>query len=77
MPWNTNMDDFDSSATTESEVQTPETTPRAWWLSNTERTEYRREWCGHATACIIACYSFTGWAGADDDRNGRELSVLA
>lgn len=43
MPWNTNMDDFDSSATTESEVQTPETTPRAWWLTNADRTELRRE----------------------------------
>jgi hypothetical protein len=43
MPWNQNLSDFDSSATTESEAQTAETTPRAWWLSNADRTEYRRE----------------------------------
>ena len=43
MPWNSNMDDFDSSATTEAETQTPETTPRAWWLSSADRQTYRRE----------------------------------
>jgi len=42
MPWNSNMDDFDSSATTEAETQTAETTPRAWWLSSTDRQTYRR-----------------------------------
>lgn len=42
MPWNQNLSDFDSSATTEEEQQTPETTPRAWWLTAKERTVYRR-----------------------------------
>jgi hypothetical protein len=43
MPWASSMDDFDSVATTEEEQQTPETTPRAWWLSSGDRQTYRRE----------------------------------
>ena len=43
MPWNTNLTDFDSSATTGEEEQTPETTPRAWWLSVTDMQQLRRE----------------------------------
>ena len=42
MPWNQNLSEFDSTATTEEEQQTPETTPRAWWLTAKERTVYRR-----------------------------------
>ena len=42
MPWNQSLSEFDSTATTESEEQTPETTPRAWWLTAKERTVYRR-----------------------------------
>ncbi|WOO80685.1 Esterase OVCA2 [Vanrija pseudolonga] len=35
MPWNAgSLDQFASNATTEEESQTPETTPRAWWLSS-------------------------------------------
>jgi hypothetical protein len=41
MPWNQSLSEFDSTATTESEEQTPETTPRAWWLTAKERTVYR------------------------------------
>ena len=41
MPWNENVDEFDSNATTEKEEQTPETIPRAWWLSSQDRTIYR------------------------------------
>ena len=43
MPWNQSLSEFDSSATTEEENQTPETTPRAWWLTAKERTVYRRK----------------------------------
>lgn len=46
MPWNQRLDDFASSATTEEAEQTPETTPRAWWLSPGDRSVYKRE-CGH------------------------------
>jgi hypothetical protein len=42
MPWNQSLSEFDSTATTEEEQQTPETTPRAWWLTAKERTVYRR-----------------------------------
>lgn len=45
MPWNQRLDDFASSATTEEAEQTPETTPRAWWLSPGDRSVYKRE-CG-------------------------------
>ncbi|ORY24046.1 serine hydrolase FSH [Naematelia encephala] len=41
MPWNQNLSEFDSSATTEKAEQTPETTPRAWWTTNGDRTIYR------------------------------------
>ena len=41
MPWNQSLSEFDSTATTEAEEQTPETTPRAWWLTAKERTVYR------------------------------------
>lgn len=41
MPWAQNTSEFDSDATTEKEEQTPETTPRAWWLSTNDRTAYR------------------------------------
>lgn len=44
MPWNQNLDQFASNATTEEEEQTPETTPRAWWLTDSDRKVYRREW---------------------------------
>jgi len=40
MPWAQNLDEYDSTATTEKEDQTPETTPRAWWLSSKDRTVY-------------------------------------
>lgn len=43
MPWNQSLSEFDSTATTEEEQQTPETTPRAWWLTAKERTVYRRK----------------------------------
>lgn len=44
MPWNQgSLDEFGSNATTETEMQTPETTPRAWWLSAADRTVYKRE----------------------------------
>lgn len=42
MPWNQSLSEYDSSATTAKEEQTAETTPRAWWLTAKERTEYRR-----------------------------------
>ncbi|KAL7420259.1 Family of serine hydrolases 3 [Cryptotrichosporon argae] len=42
MPWNQNLDDFDSTATTDAAAQTAETTPRAWWLTNADRTVYRK-----------------------------------
>lgn len=45
MPWNQSLSEFDSTATTEQEEQTPETTPRAWWLTAKERTIYRRAPC--------------------------------
>jgi hypothetical protein len=32
MPWNRNLSEFDSTATTDESAQTPETMPRAWWL---------------------------------------------
>ncbi|EKC99276.1 hypothetical protein A1Q2_06476 [Trichosporon asahii var. asahii CBS 8904] len=41
MPWNQRLDDFASSATTEEAEQTPETTPRAWWLSPGDRSVYK------------------------------------
>jgi hypothetical protein len=43
MPWNQNLSDFNSSASTEEEERTAETTPRAWWLVNEDKTQYRRE----------------------------------
>jgi len=44
MPWATSsLDEFASNATTETEQQTPETTPRAWWLTGGDKTVYRRE----------------------------------
>jgi hypothetical protein len=42
MPWASSMDEFGSNATTEETQQTPETTPRAWWLSAGDRTVYKR-----------------------------------
>lgn len=42
MPWNQSLSEFDSSATTAKEEQTAETTPRAWWLTEKERTVYKR-----------------------------------
>jgi len=41
MPWNQDTSEFASDATTEEEEQTPETTPRAWWLSSQDRKVYR------------------------------------
>jgi hypothetical protein len=42
MPWNQNLSEFNSSASTEEEERTAETTPRAWWLTNEDRSEYKR-----------------------------------
>ena len=41
MPWNQNPSELDSDAAIDEEEQTPETTPRAWWLSTQDRTVYR------------------------------------
>lgn len=44
MPWaSQSLDEFASNATTETEQQTPETTPRAWWLSGGDKKVYKRE----------------------------------
>ena len=43
MPWNANTNEFNSDATVEEEVQTPETIPRAWYLSTDDKKTYSRE----------------------------------
>lgn len=44
MPWaQTSLDEFASNATTETEQQTPETTPRAWWLTGGDKSVYKSE----------------------------------
>lgn len=59
MPWNQRLDDFASSATTEEAEQTPETTPRAWWLSPGDRSVYKREYgralCGQVPDAVACC----------------------
>lgn len=42
MPWNQNLSDFSSDATTDEGAQTAETTPRAWWLTKEDRMVYTR-----------------------------------
>ncbi|KAK1926866.1 serine hydrolase-domain-containing protein [Papiliotrema laurentii] len=65
MPWASSMDDFDSVATTEEEQQTPETTPRAWWLSSGDRQTYRRfdESVEHIHKALVEQGPFDGVMG--------------
>ncbi|KAK8861602.1 hypothetical protein IAR55_002425 [Kwoniella newhampshirensis] len=43
LPWaSQNFDQFGSTATTDAEAQTPETTPRAWWLTVNDHKTYKR-----------------------------------
>lgn len=45
MPWEAaSMSDFATDAVIEEEVQTPETTPRGWWVSQKDRTVYGSEY---------------------------------
>jgi predicted esterase len=65
MPWNQNLDQFASNATTEEDVQTPETTPRAWWLTDSDRKVYRRidESIAYIHEFIVANGPFDGIMG--------------
>ncbi|WWC60334.1 uncharacterized protein I303_102905 [Kwoniella dejecticola CBS 10117] len=42
LPWSDNLDQFGSNATTDETAQTPETTPRAWWVTANEMKTYRK-----------------------------------
>ncbi|GFZ42538.1 hypothetical protein JCM24511_00254 [Saitozyma sp. JCM 24511] len=54
MPWNQNLSEFDSTATTDENAQTPETTPRAWWLSAKDRTVYTSAWTRSPLDCMTS-----------------------